>query len=224
MDDRTRVEGRVGPARLTDSQEAPLRMGNSGELITQELNGRYYEQALRGNVYIMSTAAAGIALITTATTGNHPSIWNPAGSGVNFIPIRMTLGYISGNNAPGSLGFYYTLSAGSAIGTAAPVVTWTNVAPVNALIGSSKASLTRWAPAVNTYVAAPTWFMTNGISLFTGVATTAVAPFSLNYEFDGTMVIGPGTVVSLCSLQATTTSLFTVTIIGVELPVPALAT
>jgi len=198
-------------------------MGNSGELIVQELNGRYYEQALRGNVFIYSTAAAGLALIVAAITGNHPSIWNPTGSGYNFIPISMTLGYVSGNNAPGSLALFYTANAGSAIGTAAPVVTWTNVAPVNALIGGGRASAMKWSPAISTYTAVPTWLCTLGISLFTGVAATATTPFQLRYDFDGTVVLPPGNALHLTSIQATTTAVFTVTIIGMELPIPPTA-
>jgi len=224
MDDRTVLEGRVGPQRLTDTQEAALRMGNAGELIVQELNGRYYEQAMRGNIFVYSTAAAGIALIVAAVTGNHPTVWNPTGSGYNFVPISITLGYVSGANAPGSLALFYTPNAGSAIGTAAPVVTFTHVAPVNALIGGGRASVMRWSPAVSTYVAVPTWLATLGISLFTGVAATAVAPFQLRYDFDGTLVLAPGNALHVTAIQATTTALFTVTIVGMELPIPATAT
>jgi hypothetical protein len=214
------MTGLVGPQRAADGDEATVRVGSSGEIIVQDLNGRYAEQAQRGNVFIYSTPAAGIALIVAAMTGGHPTLWNPAGSGYNWIPLCLYLGYVSGNNAPGSLSLHNTANAGSAIGTAAPVVTFTDVAPVNALLGSPKATKMRWAPAVNTYAAVPSHLMSTGVSLFTGVAATAVAPFTLVVPFDGALIVGPGNALSLCSIQATTTALFVVSWLGIEVPIP----
>jgi hypothetical protein len=223
MSEGTRIEMRVGPARLTDDAEAAPRLGNSGEQIVQELNGRYYEQVVRGNVFIYSTAAAGIALLVPAVTGNHPTIWNPTGSGYNFIPLRLVLGYVAGNNAPTNIVFAHTPNAGSTIGAALPIPTFTDVAARNALLGSGKTSRMRWAPAVCTFTVIPAFIMTSGISLFTGVAATAVAPFQICVDFDGTIVMPPGNALSICTVAATTTATFTVSLIGMELPVPLFA-
>lgn len=218
--DAVQMKGLVGPQRTADGDESTVRLGSSGEIIVQDLNGKYAEQAQRGNVFVYSTAAAGLALIVSATTGNHPTLWNPAGSGYNWIPLALYIGYVSGNNAPGSLALCYTANAGAAIGTAAPVVTFTDVAPVNALLGSNKTSKMRWAPAVNTYASAPTFLMSTGVSLFTGVAATAVAPFTLVVPFDGALIVGPGSALSLTALQSTTTALFVVSWLGIEVPAP----
>lgn len=224
MEDRTRVEMRVGPARLADDAEAAPRLGNSGEQIVQELNGRYYEQVIRGNVFIYSTVAAGIALITPAAAGLIPTIWNPTGSGYNFIPIRLVLGYVTAlHNAPTNITLSSIPNAGNVIGAGLPIITFTDVAPVNALLGSGKVSKMRWAPAVCTFTPIPTFLMTTGISQFTGEDATAVAPFQLCVDFDGTLIVGPGNTLSLGSVGATTTSLYTVSIIGMELPVPLIA-
>jgi hypothetical protein len=222
MDD-VRLTGRVGAGRYPDGTEAEVRLGNTGEQIVQDLNGRYYEQTLRENMFIYSTAAAGIALIVAAVTGNHPTIWNPAGSGYNFVPTRLLFGYVAGANAPGSISLHLTANAGGAIGTAAPVVTFTDVAATNALIGSARTSVMRWAPAINTFIAVPAHLMTIGISLFTGIAATAVAPFQLFYDFDGSLILGPGNALSVCSIQATTTATFVVTLQGYEQKIPMTA-
>ena len=223
MEDRTRVEMRVGPTRLADDAEAAPRLGNSGEQIVQELNGRYYEQVVRGNVFIYSTVAAGIALITPAAAGLIPTLWNPAGSGYNFIPIRLVMGYVTAlHNAPTNITLATIPNAGNTIGAGLPIITFTDVAPVNALLGSGKVSKMRWAPAVCTFTPIPTFLMTLGLSQFTGVAATAVAPWSLVHDFDGTLIVGPGNTLHI-GCNAANTSVYSIALIGMELPVPLFA-
>jgi len=222
MEDRTRVEMRVGPARLADDAEAAPRLGNSGEQIVQELNGRYYEQVVRGNVFIYSTAAAGIAPILPAIAAGAPAIWNPAGSGYNFIPLRLLMGYVSGANVPGFFEFAYTPNTGATVAAGQPITAFTDAAPVNALLGSGKVSKMRWAPAVATFVANPVFLMTLGLSQFTGLAATAVAPFTLIHDFDGTLIIGPGNAVSI-GCNAANTAVYSIALIGMELPLPLFA-
>ena len=222
MEDRTRVEMRVGPARLADDAEAAPRLGNSGEQIVQELNGRYYEQVVRGNVFIYSTVAAGINPVIPITTGGNPTIWNPAGSGYNLIPMRLLMGYVSGNNVPGFFHFNITANTGANIGAGLPIVTFTDVAPVSALLGSGKTSRMRWAPAVSTFVANPVFLMTLGLSQFTGIATTAVAPWQYILDFDGTLILGPGNALTL-GCNAANTSVYSIALIGMELPIPLFA-
>lgn len=219
MSEVTRVGMQVGPARLSDGEEATPRLGNSGEQIVQELNGWYYEQTVRGNVFIYSTAAAGIAPIVPITTGFGPTIWNPSGTGYNWIPLRLLMGYVSGNNVPGNFEFAITANTGANIGAGLPVVTFTDVAPVSALLGSGKVSRMRWAPAVSTFVANPAFLMTLGLNQFTGIATTAVSPWQLVYDFDGTLILGPGNALSL-GCNAANTSLYSIALVGMELPVP----
>ena len=215
--------GRVGPQNAGDGSDPVVRQGSTGELIVQDLNGRFYEQAVRGNVFIYNSVATGIALIVSATTGGHPTIFNPLGSGKNWIPIALYLGYVSGNNAPGSLALALTESAGAAPATGAPILTGTHVAPVSALLGSGSASVMKWYPTTNTFTAAPTVVLSTGISLFTGVAATAVAPFTLIVPFDGSIILPPGNSLSLVSLQATTTALFVTSWLAVEATEPELS-
>lgn len=215
--------GKVGPQRVGDGDEPIARQGSTGELIVQDLNGRYYEQAVRGNVFIYNSVSTGIALIVSATTGGHPTIFNPLGSGKNWIPIALYIGYVSGNNAPGSLALALTENAGAAPATGAAILTGTHVAPVSALLGSGTASSMKWYPTINTFTAAPTVVMSTGISLFTGVASTAVAPFTLIVPFDGSIVLAPGNALSLTSIQATTTSLLVTSWLAVEATEPEYA-
>lgn len=215
-----RIETHIGPAKFTDGiDDAPARGGSEGQVILSELHGKYTESMLRGNIFYGATASAGIALIVPATTGNHPTLWNPFGSGVNLSLVRLVLSYVSGNNAPTAIEWAATTGAGSAAATGSPILTFTKVTPSPALIGGSGVSKAFWAPATNTYTAAPVFVHPTGLSLFTGVAATAVAPFGLIVDYDGSTGIAPGAALSLCTQAATTTALFQAVVFWEEIAV-----
>lgn len=187
------------------------------EQFTADLHGKHYYAAKRGRLFVATTLTAGIALIVAATTGNHPTLWNPAGSGRNISIKRLTLAYVSGNNAPGSLAWNITTNAGSAPATGSAIATFTDVDAKSALGGGAVDSVARWAPAVCTFAAAPALFYTSSLSLFTGLAATAVAPFKMEEDYDGMLNIAPGNALSLVSVQSTTTALFRASVIYEEI-------
>ena len=198
-----------------------LLFGNRKELIVQQGHGEYYEASRQGRLYMASSASAGIALIVPATTGGHPTLWNPLGSGYNLSVVSLDLGYVSGNNAPTTIEWARTKNAGAAAATGSPILTATKVDVENCLVGAPADDTTIWSPTVNTFTAAPTFLGNTGLSLFTGVAATAVAPFPLHKEYHGALVLMPGTAISLCTQAATTTALFQVTIVYERVPLGA---
>lgn len=193
------------------------RLGDSKQLLVDGLHGELYQSTRNGRVFVGASLTAGIALIVSATTGNHPTLWNPYGSGRVLNIRKLRLAYVSGNNAPGSLAWNITENTGADIGpTGAAILTATKVAVVNAMAGGPVDSKAYWSPAINTYTAAPVYYRPIGISLFTGVSATAVAPFTLGEDYDGDLLIKPGTALSLVTVQATTTALFRVTVVFEE--------
>lgn len=167
--------------------------------------------------YTGVSATGGIALIVAATTGGHPTLWNPQGSGVNVAVRRLELSYVSGNNAPTAISWAHVLNAGTTHATGAPIATATIVAPLTTLM-SGPSNKAKWSPTTNTFTAAPAYLRPSGISLFTGVAATAVAPFVLvaTYENDE-FLLGPGSAICLCTQAATTTALFQVAVTWEEI-------
>ena len=184
-----------------------------GKLVLADRN---YEASRKGRLLVATSATGGIALIAAATGGGHPTLWNPLGSGRNIKVHSLALGYVSGANAPGSLAWNYTKNAGAHAATGAPIPTATKVDVESALLGGPVDSKAIWSPTTNTFTAAPTYGRPVQLSLFTGVAATAVAPFIWGEEYDGTLNVAPGHAISLVSQQATTTSLFRVTIVFEE--------
>ena len=195
-----------------------IRTSRDGAQICTSAHGKYYEQTSRGKLYTGVSAVGGIALITPATGGGHPTLWNPVDSGHYVSVVLLELSWVSGNNAPGAIEWAYTLNAGSTHATGAPIATATLVAPVGVL-GGALTNKAKWSPTTNTFTVAPVFLRPTGLSLFTGVAATAVAPFALRADYDGNFVIAPGTAISLCTQAATTTALFQVAITWEEVSI-----
>ncbi len=183
------------------------------------LHGSHYDAASRGRAFFGSTAAGGVALLVPASGGSHPTLWNPSGSGVNLSIIRLELGYVSGNNAPGAIEWARTLNAGVSHATGGSVVTATKVTPEPCLIGTLADSKAIWSPTTNSFLSAPVFLRSAGMALLTGVAATATVPFTLRADYEGDFVLAPDVAVSLCFQTTTTTAVFQVTVTWEEIPV-----
>jgi hypothetical protein len=212
--------GLEGLQNLSPGANALASLGSWGQVLTSDLYGKFGELTRRGLVYTGITAAAA-SILTTATTGNNPAIWNPASSGKLVVPLRVLMS-LGGIGTPILQGFTANVvtNAGDNIGTTAPVVTWTNIAPVNCLIGKGAAATTKFSGAVSTFAAAPTKIMDLGFGhLLEGAAATGQLYSEFYYDFDGCPMLPPGTVMSICSTIATSMT-FWVTIMFAELPMP----
>jgi hypothetical protein len=205
-------QGAVGPQNITDGFNANLgmRAARDGSFVVQESHGKWAEQASRGVVYHATTLTAGIALIVAATTGNHPTLWNPTTSGFGAEFISLRAGRVSGTDAPGAWYWASTFPAGAAIATGGPIATFTRVAVVNGLIGGAADAVMNWAPAINTYTVAPAFWAPVGVTMFTGTVAAVIAEIQLDIEFDGSIVLGPNAALSLCTQVATSTALYAV--------------
>lgn len=196
---------------LGGKDDAGPVLGKDDELLVTSLHGKMYYANKRDRLYLARSDTAGIALIVAATTGGHPTLWNPLGSGRELAVKKLRLGYVSGNNAPGSLAWNVVENAGAQPATAAAIPTAVKVPVVSAKAGGPVDSKAYWSPTTNTFTAAPVYYRPTALSLFTGIAATAVAPWVWGEDYeDDDFLIAEGTAVCLVSQQATTTSLFRV--------------
>ena len=204
------LAGFVGPGNYGDgvAPNQSARFGRDGSLAMQETHGKWYEQLSRGNMFHATTLTAGIALIVAATSGNHPTLWNPTTAGFAAEFARLTAARVSATDAPGAWYWALTNPAGAALGV--PILTFTKVAVVNGLTGGPADAVMQWAPAINTYTAAPVFYAPVGITMFTGTVAAVIAEMELIIDFDGQMGVGPNTALSLCTQVATSTALYAV--------------
>jgi hypothetical protein len=182
----------------------------SSALVSQ-FNPSLYERAIEGDVFIYGTP--GQALLLSATTGEHPTVINPAGSGKNFVPLSLRISFLSGTTTIGGVLIAQTLNVGGGPATGAPIISATLVDPKSAFVGAGRASAMKWSPTTNEFTAAPT-------VISAALNLGAAAPTGTgNYEtqFDGSLVFAPGTAMSITYSVTTSTALFFVTIVGAEI-------
>lgn len=214
MTEAVQILGRTGTQKTPDGVYAPIALTPDG---MAHVDGSKYARAKAGRLLVATSATGGIALIVAGTAGGHPTLFNPLGSGRVLNVLRLSLAYVSGNNAPGSFAWNFTADAGAAAATGAAIKTATKVAVLSARAGGDVDSKAIWAPTVNTFTSAPVFWRPTGLSLFTGVASTAVAPFKMTEDYDGDLQVAPGTSISLVTVQATTTALFRVMVLFEEI-------
>ncbi len=201
------------------NQEFSLEGANftaDGRLLVAD--GRF-EAAKRGRMVAASSATGGIAIIAAASGGGHPTLWNPAGSGRILEVLSLSIAYVSGNNAPGSLAWNIVKNTGAqaATGASNPILTATKVDVESAMIGGVVDSKMIFSPTTNTFTAAPVYGRPISLSLFTGVAATAVAPWQLQEKYDiDKLMVAPGTAICLVNVASTTTSLLRYTVMVQE--------
>jgi hypothetical protein len=207
--------GRKGPWADEGKSES-MNMDNYGALKVVGQGGKYMEWVRRGYVFSAEVPTAA-TLLATATTGNFPAIWNTQSSGKIVVPMFLRINkHTPGTAASGGI-VLAALSAGDIVtATTGVVCTWTNVAPSPMLIGSATAAVTKFSPAVNTYVAAPAIFMDTGFSYN---MSTAVANDSamFNLDFDGSVIMKPGTVMAVCG-KPVSVATYTLSIVFAEIP------
>jgi len=192
-----------------------------GALMVAQKGPWFMEWTRRGYVYSTLTSPAACAaypIYSTAT--NSPTLWNPEGSGKMVVPIRINMGvgaiatYLDNNFL-----LAQTLNTGAAASTGGVFATFTNIAPYNMLIGGPSGKA-KYSGAVVTWTVQPTAIMTIGMSTW-AAGTEANLEYSwLHYEFEGHMILPPGTAVSLVGTVASSTT-FVTSFVFAELPLPA---
>ncbi len=203
----------VGPQSAGNGAQIVPRISKAGSTVTAETNGKHFEETLNGNAFVYHIASQ--ALLLSATTGGHPTVINPAGSGVIFVPTALRISFISGTTVIGAVILAETLNA--VVGTGATIPTATLVAAKSALRGSGAVARCSWSPTTNTFTVAPTSVCATGINLGAAAPTGSG---SYEAKFDGSIAFYPGTACSVCYTVTTSTALFQISLFGVECPLP----
>jgi hypothetical protein len=195
------------------------------------LNGLHYDDVVMGRVFSQAATPLGLAIplyTATAIAGGMP-IWNPPGSNVNVELIRVDIGYASGTAAFSALGVM--VGELSSIGTATGCSAFAQTTPVNALGGlASGGSKVRSSNTGTVTVTAGTaaaavpgvpgagWVRTLGSINLEAETGTAHGTTVASYDFGGTLVIPPGTLVYLAGTKATV-ALYASAIVWKEMPI-----
>jgi hypothetical protein len=226
------LDTRTGPILQADGAgDQPLRQGRMGALVTADGHGRFFEMASRGNMYSTgsgNTALSANTITLTATSTPILGLWNPLTSGVNVLVLQAALGtYANTLTAPVPPGpFLWASSVGnSAISTGAqPLNRKTLIASgssVKAFAGG--VALTGLTNNLTVFEAAdlPQLSSLTNAGTITAQTTTSNATagaFGVQ-NFDGSLVIPPGGVLSLVNTNSTTTYSVAGRLLWEEVPV-----
>lgn len=192
------LQGQVGPQTLTDGALASVRLGKSAEIVQSPLHAHFYEMASRGNLFYGATASSGVAPGTSIGTTAAFALYNPAGSGKNLVVVRASLGYISGTLGAGTI--YWCGNTN----TVAAATTGTAITPVAGNLASQATSVGQ--PLTTATLPASPKVLFPAFNLTALLATTAVQPYTVQDMPDGSLIVGPGSTLSLEGVAAAGTS------------------
>lgn len=217
-----KLEGRVGLARYADAQDASLRLGSYGEVMTGAMNGFFAEQVMRGNGYSFTTALAGNALVA-ATTTNAPAIWNPPQSGRILILEKVVFGRTAkGTPLEGSIVYLRTQAVTSGPGTGADIVSGTKVAAVNLRSDLNDNSGMFFYPTTISTTPTPALWCASGVGQTADNGATTVSGPQTQTAIDylnGLLQVAPGTLFSI-GAAVSLSSTYTISIFGISIPMP----
>ena len=218
------LQGYIGqPTNVSQGPGTPfsLRGGQLSDLIVSEVQGRFYENTYRGNVFcdggtVNALSANTISL--SATTTPILGAWNPATSPVNLVILQASL--------------VLHATAGSAVDPGALV--WAT-STGNGAISTGRAPFNRktlagvGSQAKGMYFTALTG-LTNALVIQFGAAfgliNTAMPSTATNSpvvgqleNFDGSLIVPPGGVLALLNTISSTTVSVSGTLMWAEVPI-----
>ena len=173
---------------------------------------KYYDAVKAGNVFIGSTAAAGVAYPISTGTAVTCAIWNTSAN-KDAVILSVNVGATSGTIALGEIGLANQY-VGFAEGTGAPLAAITRGTPKNAYTGYGKSSAMTFVPATATLTAGGTALLWSGYSIES--ATPGLGIFSASWPVDGQAIVTPGQIVFVCGSIAQT-GIFTISMVWEEI-------
>lgn len=188
------AEAQVGPQSAGAGGKIIARAGAQGDLIYSELHGRYYEQAVRGNIFgitggLTTTTAAGAATFTGLLVGN------PASSGVNLAVNKVSVLQGAALTAETDIGVMY---GPSTLPITASLTTIFNRNPAGA---ASKCVAT-----AGQTITAPTAFIVFAGSGSGAITVPGLMPV-VGLDFEGSLIIPPGYFFASYTSRVSTTAL-----------------
>ena len=188
-------EIRSGFTIQSDGTVGPARASRVGALVTGDAQGKYYEQASRGNIFSLclataSTIPAGNVNFAVAAALTNFCLWNPLGSGKNLSLLKFCITPISGTLVGSSVWHSYSSTP--------PTIATSVINPICCNNpGMAAASVARAATHASSGVAitggsALQVIRAAGIAFTAGTFTNLAMTSGFIEYIDGDIIIPPG--------------------------------
>lgn len=185
---------------ITSTQPAGNTMANdftgpSGEKLVSDTHGKWYNMAYRGGVFTYNVTAVTLPVVANNLVSKF-AVYNPANSGKNLELIRVEVGSVAATTVVNTLGLYYSSGASASASTFTTAGT-----ALSGIIGGSTQNIATPYSAL-THSGTPTRHTILG---FYGATTTTMAD-CWQMNFDGSVIVPPGTVISIAMSTAASTA------------------
>ena len=201
-----------------DGTQVPMVVGRGGDHLVSEVHGRFYQMAYRGNLFYARSPVAGTIIpIDTDTTAGHYKwgLLNPSGSNVNLelLQVRAELSATS----------TYIAGAVYLVAFSGPVLTVILAGTTTTLSGAVQNALllggnTPKSSVLSVYTVAASQADNHLTAIGSFDAITTAAGPKLLRNFDGGMIIPPGTMIGVNG-SAAQTSIAHIEFMYAEVPV-----
>jgi hypothetical protein len=169
---------------------------HTGSSLVSSLHGKWYNVAKSGNVFHANVTAVTLPVVASALASKF-SVYNQAGSGKNLELISCDIGFVLATTVVDVVGLYYEQSA------SLNPTSITYATPQGGLLGQSGLNAGKFATALtHSSGVTPTRMMI--ISTFG--ATTSSADNPIHYDFEGKVIVPPGTIISIAMSTAASTA------------------
>lgn len=192
------IQGSVGQPSLTSIQPGTtptMRQGQLGEVIVNELHGRYYETAYRRNMF-SGTNQSGVTTVAGLVTGITGGLVlaNPTSATVNLVLTKVGWAVTS---AP-----TLAMVVGLMVGTSTTALS-------NTTSATSKNNFIGAASPQGALYSAATLPVTPTISHILGVTTITTLASQTNFvDLEGSLILPPGSFVSFYTSTASAATSF----------------
>ncbi len=177
-----------------------------------------YDLARQGRIFTGNVAAAGVILPIYSGTTQQWGLWNPVGTTVDVVLLKLALTYIDTTGAAGGYVLGYLSNAPAAIGTGLSITAYTETAAVSNYPGAGYASVAKFGQGATLTVTAPVVKRHLGLNqLVTTATTTTSGWWNVEWTFQGEEVLTPGTAIFVAGNIATL-SKFSGSIVWAEVP------
>lgn len=198
----------TGPQNSGDNTIIVARAGRTGEQLVSELQGRYYEQCYRGNLFMAHAIVTAPVIYTTAAGTGGPLIWNN-NSAINVVLLAVTFGVSTVSTVGAALGI-----TGNSGQTAAPTTTTAIDSNRNLKIGGALPMSTAYR--VGTVASAGNFFLPFG-ELHTGALTTNTGQINV-FDIGGAVIIPYNCWASVAASATASTTVASIGFIYTEVP------
>ena len=165
-----------------------------------------YELARQGRVFTGNIAAAGVVLPIYSNNTQQVGLWNPAGTDVGLVVLRIAMTYVSTTGAAGGYVIGQLTGLGSAVATGTSITAFTETTPVSDYPAGGFTSVAKFGQGSTLTVVGASVTIKRHLGLNQLVTTAADAttvPWKADFDFDGDLIVTPGSAIFLAGNIAT---------------------